>query len=123
MIPVLVHAAAGGEALGRCEVDENGDSPQIAEGNTEWEVVVLDRVPDRSTEKVIDGSIVSKSAGEIANEKHQNSVNAILSSGRLPPTDGLRLTHAALYRLGISTGEIADDKSFDEYLEALAGEL
>jgi len=120
MVPCLVEVA-NGECLGMCEVNPDGTSPQIAPGNDEWAVVELSRVPGRATEKVIDGEIVAKTAEEIAAEKKQHADNAILSIGRLPATDVLRLTHEALWKIEKATGEIPESTTFDEYLQGLAG--
>lgn len=120
MVTCLVETATG-ECFGRCEVNPDGTSPQIATGNDEWEVVELERVPDRATEKVVDGEIIAKTAEEIAAEKKQNADNIILSIGRLPPTDTVRLTHEALWKVEKATGEIPESTTFDEYLQGLVG--
>lgn len=119
MIACLV--GPDGRCAGRCEVNEDGTSPQIADGNTEWTVVMLDRVPEWATEKVIDGSIVARSQEEIDEEKQLLAEAVILDIAKLPVNDIVRLTHEALWKLEKATGEIPESTTFEEYLQGLVG--
>lgn len=117
MIPCLVRKPDG-ECLGQCEVNPDGTSPQ-APGNADWEVVELPRTPKRATEKVIDGEIVPKTAEEIAAQQKQAADNAIINIVHLPPSDLVRITYDALWKLDKSTGAISEDVTFEEYLQSL----
>ena len=120
MIPCLV--GPDGECTGTCEVNEDGSSPQIAEGNTEWTVVMLDRVPDPHTERVVDGAIVARSTEDIEEEIAERVEAQITGIEFLPATDPLRLTHQALFCLAKHAGEggLDHDSSFGEYLTWVA---
>jgi hypothetical protein len=117
MIPCLVRISDG-ECLGQCDVDPDGNSPQ-APGNADWEVVELPRTPKRATEKVIDGEIVHKTAEEIAAQEKKAADEIILNIANLPPTDLVRVTYDALWKLDKATGEIPESTTFEEYLQGL----
>jgi len=120
MIPCLV--GPDGECTGTCEVNEDGSSPQIAEGNTEWTVVMLDRVPDQATERVVDGVIVARSTEDIEEELAEHIGSQITGIQFLPATDPLRLTHQAMFCLAKAAeeGGLTGDSTFGEYLTWVA---
>lgn len=120
MIPCLV--GPDGTCSGMCEVNEDGSSPQIAEGNTEWTVVMLDRVPNSVTERVVDGAIVSRSTEDIEEELAEQAEAQITGIEFLPATDPLRLTHQAMFCLAKAAeeGGLTGDSTFGEYLTWVA---